>query len=40
MKTANEQMNTEKLSSILKDFGEQNMKMDMMDEMSNEINYF
>lgn len=36
MKATNDQINPEQLSGILKDFGEQNMKMDMMDEMMEE----
>ena len=34
MKVTNEQMNPEKISGILKQFEEENMKMDMKDEMS------
>lgn len=34
MKMANDQMNPEKLGGILKDFAQENQKIDMMDEMS------
>src|SRR5690606_27116372 len=34
MKVTNEQMQPEKIASILKQFEEENMKMDMKDEMS------
>ena len=34
MKVTNDQMNPEKISGILKQFEEENMKMDMKDEMS------
>ncbi|XP_017486372.1 PREDICTED: charged multivesicular body protein 2b-like, partial [Rhagoletis zephyria] len=36
MKVTNEQMNPEKISGILKQFEEENMKMDMKDEMIEE----
>lgn len=34
MKASNEQMNPEQLGGILRNFAQENQKMDMMDEMS------